>query len=184
MIYAIILGLETTRIAREKLQEEQKMELLKEMAVKDMLTGCFNRNAYSEDVSNMVTLSGVQIIGFDLNDLKKCNDTKGHKAGDAYISEAAKMIQKIFGNFGKLYRVGGDEFCIITKGMSDAQFLKKRDALKLAIAHYRLDHPDSGFGIACGYASYDAKVDETIEDIRHRADLSMYENKKEIKSSN
>lgn len=184
LIYAIILGLETTRIAREKLQEEQKMELLKEMAVKDMLTGCFNRNAYSEDVSNMVTLSGVQIIGFDLNDLKKCNDTKGHKAGDAYISEAAKMIQKIFGNFGKLYRVGGDEFCIITKGMSDAQFLKKRDALKLAIAHYRLDHPDSGFGIACGYASYDAKVDETIEDIRHRADLSMYENKKEIKSSN
>lgn len=181
LFYAIMLGLETTRVAREKLQEEQKMELLKEMAVKDMLTGCFNRNAYSEDVSVMTTLSGVQIITFDLNDLKKCNDTKGHKAGDKYISEAANMISKIFGGLGKVYRIGGDEFCIITKGVSESQFAKKREALKVAIGHYLLDYPDSGFGIACGYASYDPEKDENIEDIRHRADVSMYENKKEIK---
>lgn len=184
LFYAVMLGLETTRVARERLQEEQKMELLKEMAVKDMLTGCFNRNAYSEDVTEMAALAGVQIITFDLNDLKKCNDTKGHKAGDAYIAEAANMINKIFGSLGKVYRIGGDEFCIITKGISEAQFAKKREALKLAIGHYVLDHPDSGFGIACGYACYDSELDETIEDIRHRADLSMYENKKEIKESN
>lgn len=184
LIYAIILGFETTRIAREKLQEEQKMELIKEMAVKDMLTGCFNRNAYSEDVSDMSTLTGIQVIGFDLNDLKKCNDTKGHKAGDAYIQEAAKMIQKVFAGAGKLYRVGGDEFCIITNGLSDATFEKKKAELARAVAHYLLDYPDSGFGIACGYASYDDKLDETIEDIRHRADVAMYKNKKEIKGSN
>ena len=184
LIYAIILGLETTRVAREKLQEEQKMELLKEMAVKDMLTGCFNRNAYSEDISELTSLEGVQLITFDLNDLKKCNDTKGHKAGDKYISDAAKMITKVFAGIGKVYRMGGDEFCIITKGVSETQFSKKRDALQVAIRHYLVDNPDSGFGIACGYAGYDAELDETIEDIRHRADLSMYRNKKEIKESN
>lgn len=184
LIYAIILGLETTRIAREKLQEEQKMELLKEMAIKDMLTGCFNRNAYSEDTSELTSLAGMQLITFDLNDLKKCNDTMGHKAGDAYISDAAEMINKIFGGLGKVYRIGGDEFCIIARGVSESAFAKKKEALKLAIAHYLLDHPESGFGIACGYASYDAQLDETIEDIRHRADVSMYENKKEIKEAN
>lgn len=184
LFYAIILGLETTRVARERLQEVQKMELIKEMAEKDMLTGCFNRNAYSEDVTEMANLTGVQIITFDLNDLKKCNDTKGHKEGDAYISEAANMINKVFGDLGKVYRIGGDEFCIIAKGVSETQFEKKRDALDLAIGHFVLDHPDSGFGIACGYASYDSEQDETIEDIRHRADLSMYENKKEIKATN
>lgn len=184
LIYAIILGLETTKIAREKLQEEQKLELLKEMAVRDMLTGCFNRNAYSEDISNMHSLYGVQLITFDLNDLKKCNDTQGHKAGDKYIADAASIITKVFGTLGKVYRMGGDEFCIIAKGVSQTIYTKKKDAFNLEIAHYLLDHPDSGFGIACGYACYDSDLDETIEDVRHRADLSMYQNKKEIKESN
>lgn len=181
LIYAIILGLETTRVAREKLQEEQKMELLKEMAVKDMLTGCYNRNAYSEAIGDMDSLAGVQMVVFDLNDLKKCNDTKGHKAGDKYISDAAAMIMRIFGSLGNVYRIGGDEFCIITKGINDVSFEQKKEHMKREVGHYLVDHPESGFGIACGYATYQADLDETIEDIRHRADISMYENKKEIK---
>lgn len=181
LAYAILLGIETTRIARVRLQEEQKLELLKEMAVKDMLTGCFNRNAYAEDISNIEDLTGVQIIGFDLNDLKKCNDTKGHKAGDQYIIDSAHMITKLFGEFGKIYRIGGDEFCIITKGVTEVQFENKKALLKMSIAHYLIDHPDSGFGISFGYATYDPEVDEDIEAVRHRADVSMYEYKKEIK---
>lgn len=181
LIYAVILGIETTRVARARLQEEQKMELLKEMAVKDILTDCFNRNAFSEHCSQITDLTGVQMIGFDLNDLKKCNDTKGHKAGDQYIKDAAELIKKLFGDFGKVYRVGGDEFCIITKNMTETQFEKAKSLLQLAIAHYKLDHPDSGFGIACGYATYDPELDEDIEAIRHRSDVLMYENKKEIK---
>ena len=183
LIYIIILGVETTRIAREKLQEEQKMEIIKEMAIKDLLTGCYNRNAYSEDIAAITDKIGIQIIGFDLNDLKKCNDTKGHKAGDKYIMDAAHVICEIFGDLGKVYRVGGDEFCIIAKGVSEETLLKKKEALKLAIKHYRLDHPDSGFGIACGYATYDAATDEDFEETRHRADISMYENKKEVKGN-
>lgn len=181
LIYAVILGLETTRVSREKLQEEQKMELLKELAIKDLLTGCFNRNAFVEACSDITSLEDTQIIGFDLNDLKKCNDTQGHKAGDTYIKDAAEVILKVFGQFGHVYRVGGDEFCIITKGVTEERIEKAKTALKIAVAHYRLDHPESGFGIACGYATYDAKLDRNIEDIRHRADISMYENKKELK---
>ncbi len=181
LFYAVLLGIETTRVARERLQEEQKMELLKEMAVKDMLTGCFNRNAFAEDCNEIADLTGCQIIGFDLNDLKKCNDSKGHKAGDMYIKDAAEVICKEFGQFGKVYRVGGDEFCILTKNISIAAIEKAKSLLQLAVAHYRLEHSDSGFGIACGYATYDPELDGDIEELRHRADVSMYENKKEIK---
>ena len=181
LFYAVLLGIETTRVARERLQEEQKMELLKEMAVKDMLTGCFNRNAFAEDCNEIADLTGCQIIGFDLNDLKKCNDTMGHKAGDAYIRDAAQMILKYFGQWGKVYRVGGDEFCVLTKNMPETAFEKAKSLLQLEIAHYRLEHPGSAFGIACGYATYDAELDKDIEAVRHRADISMYENKKEIK---
>ena len=183
LLYIIILGIETTRIASENLQAQQKVEFIKEMAVKDILTGCYNRNAYSEDVAEMKDKTGLQIIGFDLNDLKKCNDTKGHKAGDKYIIDAAKVICEIFGDLGKVYRVGGDEFCIIAKDVAEEVLKSKKVALKLAIEHYRLDHPNSEFGIACGYATYDKVTDEDVEETRHRADISMYENKKELKGN-
>ena len=98
-----------------------------------------------------------------------------------HIKDAAEVIKRVFGSFGNVYRVGGDEFCIIAKGITPAQFEKAKSIFQLAQAHYRLENPESGFGIACGYATYDPELDEDIEVTRHRADLSMYENKKEIK---
>ncbi len=181
LLYVIMLGAETVRAAKEQVEEEQKMEFIREMAVKDLLTGCYNRNAYTEDTAAIKDLKGIQIIGFDLNDLKKCNDTRGHQAGDKYISDAALLICGLFGGFGKVYRVGGDEFVVVARDVSEEKLLKRREQMAVEIQHYLLDNPDSGFGIACGFASYDESLDKNIEDIRNRADICMYENKKEIK---
>lgn len=182
LIYAVILGMETARTAQEKMQEAHKMEIYREMAVKDFPTGCYNRNAYSEDTSIGTELIGVQLITFDLNNLKQCNDTKGHMAGDKYIADAAHMIQDVFQGLGKVYRIGGDEFCIVAKGIAEGTIVERRQALKRAIKEYRTQNADDGFGIACGYAMYDPGIDKDIEETRHRADLSMYENKKELKA--
>jgi len=181
LIYAVILGIETARIAQERVQEAHKIEIYREMAVRDMPTGCYNRNAYSEDTSMGMALTGVQLITFDLNNLKKCNDIKGHMAGDKYIADAAHMIQNVFKGLGKVYRIGGDEFCIIAKGITEGIVLEKRKQLREAICKYRQENLDEDFGIACGYAMYDPSIDKDIEETRHRADLSMYENKKETK---
>ena len=184
LVYAVILGVETARIAQERVQENHKAEIYREMAHKDMPTGCFNRNAYAEDTSIGVELTGVQLIIFDLNNLKKCNDTKGHMAGDKYIADAAHMIQDVFQGLGKVYRIGGDEFCIIAKNVLEETVIERREALNKAVFEYRQKYSDWGFGIACGYATYDPDIDRDIEETRHRADLSMYENKKEIKATN
>lgn len=184
LIYAVILGVETARIAQEQVQESHKAEIYREMAHKDLPTGCYNRNAYAEDTSVGLELTGIQLITFDLNNLKKCNDTKGHMAGDKYIADAAHMIQDVFGRYGKVYRIGGDEFCIIAKNLSEEIILERRAILRSEIIRYRAENKDDGFGIACGYATYSPEIDKDLEETRHRADLSMYENKKEIKGSN
>ena len=184
LVYAIILGVETARGAQERVQENHKAEIYREMAHKDIPTGCYNRNAYSEDTSVGVNLTGVQIITFDLNNLKQRNDTQGHMAGDKYIADAANMIKEIFSGLGKVYRIGGDEFCVLTRYISEDTILEKRTALKDAIMKYRQDNSDASFGIACGYATFNPEIDKDIEETRHRADISMYENKKEIKAAN
>lgn len=48
------------------------------------------------------------IIFADLNGLKICNDTKGHKAGDELLKKAAALLKEIF-NEDEIYRSGGDE---------------------------------------------------------------------------
>ena len=184
LVYAVILGVETARVAQERVQENHKMEIYREMAEKDMPTGCYNRNAYAEDTSVGMELTDVQLITFDLNNLKVCNDTKGHMAGDKYIADAAHMIQDVFQGLGKVYRIGGDEFCVIAKGIPEKTILERREMLMAAIKEYRQTNQDYGFGIACGYATFDPEIDKDIEETRHRADLSMYENKKEIKAAN
>lgn len=184
LVYAIILGVETARLAQERVQENHKAEIYREMAHKDMPTGCFNRNAYAEDTSAVKELEGIQLIVFDLNNLKKCNDTKGHRAGDKYILDAANIIKEVFGEFGKVYRIGGDEFCVITRNFSEEEICEKRTLLNKKVELHRMQAQDEEFGIACGYAIFSAEKDKDIEETRHRADLSMYENKKEIKEAN
>lgn len=63
---------------------------------------------------------------FDLNNLKYFNDTHGHATGDYYIIVCSEIIQDIFGMYGKVYRIGGDEFCAVTEGVTEEEFMELR----------------------------------------------------------
>ena len=52
-------------------------------------------------------------ISIDLNGLKRVNDTYGHVAGDELIRAAADCMKNSFNEYGKIYRIGGDEFAVI-----------------------------------------------------------------------
>ena len=49
---------------------------------------------------------------------KKVNDNQGHEKGDELLSAASKIIADSFGRYGKAYRIGGDEFCVLMMGVS------------------------------------------------------------------
>ena len=90
-------------------------KIMRKASITDGLTGVLNRKAYSEDVvlfddqypSDFVYMS------LDVNGLKVVNDSLGHEAGDEIILGASQCMQKCFSSYGKIYRMGGDEFTII-----------------------------------------------------------------------
>lgn len=182
LIYVILLGIETMRETRQNLDEEKHLQFYRDMAMKDMLTGCYNRNAYDEQIEHAADIRWSQIVTFDLNDLKLCNDTFGHQSGDKYICDSATIIRNVYGKYGKVYRIGGDEFCVVTHGLSMTRLYDLRARLEQAQREYNQRKPDVPVEIACGFAVYDETTDQTLEDIRLRADARMYEDKKELKA--
>ncbi len=107
----------------------------------------------------------------DINDLKKVNDTAGHRAGDQYLREACKVICNTF-KHSPVFRVGGDEFCVIAQGndfeclQERLEFMENRNAEALR---------SGGPVIACGVAVYNS--DACVSAVFERADSDMYANK-------
>ncbi len=92
--------------------------LLLHMSVTDVMTGCYNRRAYEDrirELSSQDIDDDLVYISADLNGLKQINDTLGHAAGDELISGATNCLQKGFGRYGSLYRIGCDEFVALIR---------------------------------------------------------------------
>lgn len=182
LIYIIILGLEICASALDKLEEGRKAEIYKELAEKDLLTKCYNRNAYNEDIKKTFD-DHTFLVMFDLNNLKKCNDTLGHMEGDRYLTDSAELIKKIFDRFGRIYRIGGDEFCIIMENSSEEQIENLIKQLIQEESDYNKQSKTVYMQIASGYARYDAETDANLDHTRSKADSMMYENKKMLKAA-
>lgn len=183
LIYITILGIDTARTTQKQMEKQRKLTFYQELALMDMQTQCYNRNAFNEDSEQLTFEKPCHIVTFDLNNLKKCNDCLGHNNGDAYIEEAAKLICQIFSDYGRVYRIGGDEFCVISRKLSLIKIqvlLEKLHQVEKTCNFYHMG--EVPLRIACGYAEFDAKQDRTFEDTRNRADEVMYKNKKELKA--
>ncbi len=103
----------TTRsIDEEKKQEERLIS----RAQTDELTGLLNRRAYEEDIyehNDVPSEEHFVYVSLDVNGLKVVNDTLGHAAGDELLIGASDCMKRSLGAYGKVYRVGGDEFVAV-----------------------------------------------------------------------
>ena len=185
LVYIIGEGKAAIAEATELANIGRKTQNFEQMAYHDQLTGLYNRSALAYDTAvNVFDTENTAIIMLDLNDLKKCNDTLGHEKGDLYIKESANLIQDVFGEYGKCYRIGGDEFCCIMKD-PDYKICKKQvELLPVRIQQYNEQHQEFHMAIACGYARFDHRIDYTAEDTMKRADERMYRDKQRQKELN
>lgn len=191
LIYIIVMGIVNVRRSRMLMEQARESELYRKLAFTDELTGLNNRMAFREDLDKRMTTDRTTgeekilptvVYMFDLNDLKKCNDTYGHDYGDQYIKMAADALKKIFAQEGKCYRIGGDEFCAWAPYTSQEEIDQRLQALEQDVREMN----DRGFvvtvSIAVGYAIYQAGEDGGgLYSTMKRADVMMYERKQAYK---
>lgn len=97
------------------------IEKITEMATKDFLTGAYNR-FYLKQFELSATKINIGITLFDINNLKRINDTKGHLKGDEAIVDLVKKINNYYPT-SNVFRMGGDEFLVITTDINCSDFL-------------------------------------------------------------
>lgn len=172
----IVVRSATTYIMEEKLKQNYTEELYK-MSYSDIMTKTFNRAAYIRDMNKIHSDNelNIGILYADVNGLKETNDTKGHKAGDILIDSAVAILRKYF--YRKqdlLYRIGGDEFVVISSDISEKEF-------HTALANLK-DILKSNWILSCGGKWFKSinDIDQSTKD----AEKEMYKHKAEYYSSN
>lgn len=182
LLFIVTLACDTAFVSLKEIDTGRRAALYRELAEKDLLTGCYNRNAYHEDTSLCKKLTNLLLFVFDLNNLKYYNDKFGHDCGDQYITDAAHILRKIFSRHGKLYRIGGDEFCVLIDDHNTCDISHLICCLRKEEAVYNASSRNIHLQIACGYAVFDSRTDADLDALQKRADQNMYENKKQLKT--
>ena len=184
LIYIIVLALESLNDSMRLIRAGKQVDSLKQEAETDVLTNLRNRRAFEKalnDVSDSM-LEEYGIIMCDLNNLKKFNDIYGHSIGDHYIVVSSEKIQNVFGEYGKTYRIGGDEFCIIVRQIEEEQVYILKEKLLQQLHEASEGKFDFQMEVAIGFAKFDKIQDKNLVDTMQRADANMYESKKVMKA--
>lgn len=183
LIYVLIMGCSILANTRELVRKGQEQEIYKQLAYHDQLSGLFNRAAFERDFAQLQKENtSPAIVMLDLNNLKRCNDTLGHAAGDHYIYQSAQALKKAFGKLGACYRIGGDEFCVLIQNTSAQNYKAAEQILQQEISSLQKNYPNLNINIAHGFAAYTKELDGSLMDMKNRADKNMYDNKQALKN--
>lgn len=161
-----------------------KAQVLEEMAYHDDMTGIANRRRCEELWDSLDdSRNNYGIFAFDLNYLKKTNDTKGHAMGDFLIQSFAQVLTKTFSEVGVVGRIGGDEFVVIIPDMKNVDTQKLTEQLEEEIMRTNMENPDLNLSTAYGFCSHNEYPDFDSRKIYRQADDFMYENKVAMKAA-
>ena len=161
-------------------------ETLRGQAIRDPLTGLFNRRYLEEtlkrELARVRRLGGsLGVIRLDLDHFKQFNDTQGHGAGDALLSALGDLLQTETRPEDIVSRYGGEEFLVVLPGASLEVSQERAENLRQAVKRLRIHYMDqvlSSTTISLGVASFPEHGGDGDMVIR-AADQALYRAKQE-----
>lgn len=160
--------------------QKKAEEILRDLAIKDELTGLYNRHFLESIINAEIERAKrydypLSAAIMDIDDFKKINDKWGHPIGDDVLREAARILKENSRESDYVIRIGGEEFVVLMPhtNLEGAYILadKLRQAIEKNI-HKEVGYFTSSFGVA------ERKVDETYFEMYNRMDDALYRAKK------
>ena len=191
LLTVIVTQQRIIRAKKEIEESHQQVDDLNRRVFVDALTSVRNKGGFNDYIQALQErLDNKEPVAFaviilDCDNLKTVNDQYGHDKGDVYIKTASELICRIF-KHSPVFRVGGDEFAVILQN-EDYQNRKELTELfdkNVDEIRASAENKWEQVSVALGMTEYDPRSDTSVDDVIHRADKTMYENKRAHKERN
>ena len=162
------------RMARPAIANALRLLAVRELVIKDDTARCFNRRHFEEFLPEELARasrfrSPVSLIFLDLDNLKQVNNRFGHSMGSRTLYEVSVRIRSRIRKFDKLFRFGGDEFCIVLPetewhgAMEVAERVRDAVASRPFLVRELEDKKGIGMSASLGIASFPLHAREQRE---------------------
>ncbi len=141
----------------------------------DALTQLLNRRAYECEIERLNQTEDSFLIVFDVDHFKKANDTLGHQFGDKSLVMISNCMRTAFDKVGLCYRIGGDEFCVISQAEDEQIILQCIEDFEKKLKLHRKTNQNLP-SVTSGYVHYYKK--DPISEAIVAADRALYSNKR------
>ncbi|RXI96217.1 EAL domain-containing protein [Anaerobacillus alkaliphilus] len=175
LIFIMIVSRQFVIIRKNKIL----MDEYKYLAYHDSLTGLNNRASFNEQLIHYMdeakqAQSSVGLLLIDLDRFKLVNDTLGHHIGDRLLEIAAQRLQYVLNEDDVLYRIGGDEFVVISPNATEENCIEISETIiKEFRASFIVDHHDISISPSIGISLYPRNAEESQQLLKN-ADFAMY----------
>ena len=178
---------ERTAHLQQALDEAERLRKeLREQAIRDPLTGLYNRRFLEESLCHEVARarradSGLGLLMLDMDNFKNVNDSWGHLAGDGLLRQVSRLLTENVRAADVVCRWGGDEFVVVMPETSIDAATCKAESLRQLLGHAAMELremklPEATFSV--GVAAY-PNQGKTCADLLAAVDAALYRAKQE-----
>ncbi len=162
-----------------KAELARSLEHIREIAIRDDLTGLFNRRYLMERVEFEKNRANRDTRPFclalvDIDHFKQVNDRHGHQTGDLVLRGVAGLLASSLRSTEFCGRYGGEEFVIVLTGTDMVGGLQAVERLRSAVAELRFGEPAQGLMITASFGLAEYRLGESVENTIGRADTALY----------
>jgi diguanylate cyclase (GGDEF)-like protein len=169
-----------------QLEEIKRLHVqLSEYAIRDSLTGIFNRGYMEETLDRELSRANrektsLSVVMIDIDDFKKVNDTLGHRAGDLVLRTLGELLMKNVRTGDVACRYGGDEMLVVMPNALLENAIRRANELgqKFSEVAFKLDDTVFQATLSMGVASYPTHA-KTVDELLHVVDKALYSAKNE-----
>jgi len=184
VLYRIEMGMIENSLIDKNEELTDALHKIRELAVKDELTGVYNRRHLMEVLVQQKAMVDRRddyhftVCFVDLDFFKRVNDTFGHSTGDYVLKCFAKIAQSILREVDCASRIGGEEFVLVLGGTSQRDALVVTERIGAKLAEMQVSSIEPMYRITASMGITEYRRSEDIEQTLNRADRALYDAKR------